>query len=452
MYLYNAARKLNQSRKAKKKALEGRWISPVRRIERVHPIKGERLCAMTFDDGPCRISPFPETDGEGTELTKYLADQLLSYGARATFDVIGDTSRNYPDTAGEEGKFYWGGIKYDHYPDIGHDLKGGARNCPKLMKYLVENGFEISNHGDRHILFGRSFVYYKRKPFKSFDDVLADIKGLDDHVFRRYGYKMSLARPPHYIDRIAGGMSAYDAYEILGYNYMAASFDGGGWMPQNCSGEEEAEKMVSGLRSVLEADPEALNGQIIFQKDGYNMSRKTPVADALPKQLALLSEYGYRVVGVEELIRRSPFSDLDPAAPCAEAVRGLLERKLPVAFRDNTFRADAPLLFSEACAMLAPEKERLRRIELKREGKTGIGGVGLHDLHATAYLWAVGGGLRAKTDAPVTSEMLSALLKLAGYKGELRRDKVLTHADAAEEIFQNILLKEKEPGSFESDE
>ena len=341
MFIYNALRKLNRTRKEKIKARAGQWISPVRRIERVHPLKGERLCAMTFDDGPCRLPPNPALAGnENVELTRYLADVLLSFGASATFDVVGDTSGNYPDDAGEMGGFYWGGKKYDHYPDIGQDSMGGARNCPELMKYLIANGFEISNHGDRHILFGKSLVYYKRRPYRSFDEVLADLRGLDEYVYGQYGYKMSLARPPHYIDRIAGGLTAYDAYEMLGYNYMAASFDGGGWMPQAGSREEECEKMLSGLRAALEADPDALNGQIIFQKDGFNMSRKTPVADALPMQLALLMDYGYRVVGVEALLDRTPFADLDPEAPYAEAVRGILKRKLPVGFRDNTFRPD----------------------------------------------------------------------------------------------------------------
>lgn len=62
-------------------------------------------------------------------------------------------------------------------------------------------------------------------------------------------------------------------------------------------------------------NPDCLCGQIIFQKDGYNMARRSPVADALPKQLALLKEYGYRVVTVSELLTMCPFADLSPESP-----------------------------------------------------------------------------------------------------------------------------------------
>ena len=43
--------------------------------------------------------------------------------------------------------------------------------------------------------------------------------------------------------------------------------------------------MVEPMKRALEADPDALVGQIIFQKDGYNMSRRTPVAFGLKQQL-----------------------------------------------------------------------------------------------------------------------------------------------------------------------
>ena len=42
------------------------------------------------------------------------------------------------------------------------------------------------------------------------------------------------------------------------------------------------------MRKALEKDPDFFCGQIIFQKDGYNMAKRTPVAFALGKQLAVL--------------------------------------------------------------------------------------------------------------------------------------------------------------------
>ena len=37
------------------------YLSPVRRVERV--ALHERVCAMTFDDGPCRLPANPGKDG-----------------------------------------------------------------------------------------------------------------------------------------------------------------------------------------------------------------------------------------------------------------------------------------------------------------------------------------------------------------------------------------------------
>ena len=86
------------------------FLSPVRRIERT--ALPERVVAMTFDDGPCALAANPAADD--TPLTLKLLETLEAFGARGTFDVVGDTSGNYPDEAGREGSASWGGIKFDH--------------------------------------------------------------------------------------------------------------------------------------------------------------------------------------------------------------------------------------------------------------------------------------------------------------------------------------------------
>ena len=85
-------------------------ISYTRRLERVQT--GRRICAMTFDDGPMNMPVSPDRF-EGRCLTDVLLDTLAQYGAKGTFDVIGDTSENYPDEAGKEGTAEWGGIRFD---------------------------------------------------------------------------------------------------------------------------------------------------------------------------------------------------------------------------------------------------------------------------------------------------------------------------------------------------
>ena len=96
--------------------------------------------------------------------------------------------------------------------------------------------------------------------------------------------------------------------------YLAASFDGGGWLPTEGDYDKDVDKMVKVLKRALQQSKDSLNGQIIFHKDGYNMSLMTPVAHALPKHLELLVNEGYKVVTVTDLLKLSPFEDIDTKA------------------------------------------------------------------------------------------------------------------------------------------
>lgn len=78
---------------------EKHHVSYTRRIERVKT--GERVVARTFDDGPMDLPSSPDKFS-GKSLTDILLDTLQEYGALGTFDVVGDTSENYPDVAGQE--------------------------------------------------------------------------------------------------------------------------------------------------------------------------------------------------------------------------------------------------------------------------------------------------------------------------------------------------------------
>ena len=205
------------------------YLSPVRRIEKV--ALAERVCALTFDDGPCRLPASP--DGfDGKPLTLVLAETLEKYGAKGTFDVVGDTSGNYPDRAGKHGSATWGGVAYDHYPDFEKDSEGGALHCPELIGRLLQGGHEITSHTYSHVLFGRkNLVYGSRKTLSGLDEVVEDLEKLHALLREQHGYEIKLSRPPHYVDGIAGGFNSYDAYGKMGYQYMAASFDGAGWLP-----------------------------------------------------------------------------------------------------------------------------------------------------------------------------------------------------------------------------
>ncbi len=338
------------------------YLSPVRRIERVRT--SERVCAMTFDDGPMNLPCSPDNHG-GKPLTLVLLETLEAYGAKGTFDIVGDTSANYPDEAGKHGSASWGGVSYDHYPDFNKDAWGGAAHCPELVQRILDGGHQITNHTYAHVLFGKKpLVYGARKHLNKLSEVTDDLRRLDNLLQHDFGYKMEYMRPPHYVDKIAGGYNSYDACAALNYQYMAASFDGAGWLP--CATyEQEVEACWKPIEAALKADPDALCGQIIFQKDGYNMARRTPIADGLEKALDLLQQYGYKVITVKELVEHySPFEDLGIENVLYPSVKHLHDHGYTVAFRNNKILSDTPMTRGALAMMVYGKKAIGRRISI----------------------------------------------------------------------------------------
>src|SRR5690606_22505103 len=311
MSALDALRPLARRIKAWRNRGDALVLDPVRRVTRVALPPGERVAAMTFDDGPTAAPAHP---GDETGLTLWLAETLEAFGAAGTFNVIGSTAGNYPDRPGRPGTAYWNGLRYDHYPSFGQDRQAGLEHQPELARRLAAGGHELSNHSYRHLLFGpKPLVYWRRAWFAGAGEVLADLQRLDEKIRAETGRGPRLARPPHYVDVTRDRRSAYDLYDWLGYTYLAASFDGGGWLPSSGSPTRDVAVMVAPLERALQEDPEELRGQIIFQKDGYNMSGEAPVVEALPRQLELLAHHGYRIVGVSALLDLSPFADVAPA-------------------------------------------------------------------------------------------------------------------------------------------
>lgn len=352
---------------------ETHHLSYTRRIERVKTSR--RICAMTFDDGPMDMPASPDRFG-GRALTDVLLDILAEFGAKGTFDVVGDTSENYPDEAGKPGSAAWGGVKFDHYPDIGHDDRGGVVHNDRLVRRILDEGHQITNHGYRHIIFGKKpFVYGARVFLGSVDKAVDDLGKLHRLMEEKYGYKIGMTRPPHYVDGIGDGFTSYDVCDRMGYQYMAASFDGAGWLPSTLTDpdaalEAEVRAMVEPVRKALEQDPDFFCGQIIFQKDGYNMARRTPVAFGLRAQLELLREYGYQVVTVDELMAESPFADLGREDELFEKLCRLQNGRA-VVYSDNRLRLEQVMTWGELAMLLAPKDEAMERrwAKIRRSGK-----------------------------------------------------------------------------------
>lgn len=363
MFLYDLGRKVNKRLKEKKRMKAGQFLSPVRRIEKVAPLQTRKIVAMTFDDGPNLMVPEPKIPTyEDRGVTEILVDILGQYNAKGTFDVVGSTENNYPDRRGKLHTATWGGTRYDHYPDFGQDALGGALKHSKLLKQIIEQGHEIANHGYEHILFGKmAVVYGKRAYFHSIEEVVSDLKELHNLIARKCSFEMKYGRPPHYIDKIPDGYTSYDAYRIMGYQYLAAGYDGGGWLPSSGNYDKDVELMVEPMQNLLNKDPNGLNGHIIFQKDGCNMSKETPIVSALDQHLKLLIDYGYEVVTVSQLLDLSPFEDVSEGWEIYESVRRLVKRGYCIGYKDNTFQPNRALTKGEL-AMMVTEPSSFKKL------------------------------------------------------------------------------------------
>lgn len=404
------------------------YLSPVRRIERIKT--NEKVCAMTFDDGPMAQPP---SSGGDKSLTLTLLEILEKHGARGTFDIIGDTSGNYPDKPGKEGSAEWGGQKFDHYPDIFKDEEGGAVHCPELVQRIIDGGHELSNHTYSHLLFGRkNVVYGNRQHLNGVNEAIDDVKKLHDFVKDKFGYEMTLSRPPHYVDKIEGGFSSYDVYAALGYQYMAASYDGAGWLPLSTY-EAEVEAMWKGMENDLSRDPDFFCGQIIFQKDGYNMARRTPVADGLEIQLELLKKHGYKIVSVSELLELSPFQDTGSDSPIFDNARFLVDKGYTICYRDNTLRIDEPLTRAELAMMIYGWQAAVERLSF---APTGFSDLKASHPYAGAVQLAVKNGAlhsangEVKPNDIVCGEEFRTFSNAVFGKCEINPPSELKHSDA----------------------
>jgi len=180
--------------------------------------------------------------------------------------------------------------------------------------------------------------------------------------------------------------------------YLGASFDGAGWLPVKAESIEasykaEVEACVAPLREALEKDPDALCGKIIFQKDGYNMALRTPVADALPLQLEILKEYGYRVVTVSDLMEASSFSDVSSDNEYAEIFKKLCE-KSAAAYSDNSIRPNDKATRADLVMMACGGREAIEeKIRLRREKRSPFKDVSYKSEYCGAFSLAAKQGL-----------------------------------------------------------
>ena len=356
----------------KASVLTSRYLGPVRRIERVMPPAGGRCVALTFEDGPTAAPPRPDVrkarwpgnshgpvsgarsggaDGGGsTGITDAILDVLRTYGAVATFLVIGSTADNSPAEAGPPGAARR------------EDALAGVENQPALVRRMLNEGHELANHSS-----------------------LADVLRLHELVRGNYGYTMRLARPPHPVDAFA-----LEVYARLGYQYLGTGLDGGGWRETSGSYDNDVERMVLGLQRALEKDGRSLCGQFVSFHDTYNQSGESPHVSALPRLMQLFRNYGYRAVTASQLLEMSPFADLAPDHPAFPAAKDLLGRGWWVATRANEVWPDQPVLRGElAVWTLGAAATGTVGAETPADGEVAASaGAGLAESRASAAIYA----------------------------------------------------------------
>lgn len=172
------------------------------------------------------------------------------------------------------------------------------------------------------------------------------------------------------------------------------------------------------------------------------MARRTPVADGLDKQLQLLTDHGYRIVTVSELLEKSPFQDVTPESGTGAAARRLLGRGWCVAYQDNTIRPDAVLTRGELAMMSFGWETVRQRIALVRSGRAPFRDLEPRHPYAAAAARAAEMGAiaavngRFRPNDPVTSGELAQFCSARLGK---TLDPVNRNAFTHEEFFRTVV-------------
>ena len=188
----------------------------------------EKKIALTFDDGP-----HPKITGEILEILK-------EYKIVATFFVIGQNAKNYPDA----------------------------------MKLIVESGCEIGNHTYHHENFRNMSLEEMKAEFEKCEDILKNT----------YSLNVTLARPPEGFCSDA----LYSVSDEMKYDIILWSIDTKDWA------HTPAEDIVNNVLSNVKG------GDIILMHD--YLSGKNGTREALRVIIPKLLGEGYEFVTVSELI------------------------------------------------------------------------------------------------------------------------------------------------------
>lgn len=207
-----------------------RWLYP-KAIWRMD--SSERSIYLTFDDGP-----IPES-------TPFLLETLDKYGVKATFFVVGENVRKYPE----------------------------------LFRQIVERGHQIGNHTNHHL---GSFKHWTVTYLIDTYECQLLIKGEASLSGEKSEGTMPLFRPPH-------GWMRHSIYYWLSKRYRIVMWD---LVTRDYSKWMTADDIVNNVKRY------ARNGSIITFHDSLKAIEK--LRTALPQSLQWLMEEGYAFKTIPE--------------------------------------------------------------------------------------------------------------------------------------------------------
>ncbi len=199
-------------------------------VRKVNPISDKKVIALTFDDGP---SP---------DITPEILDILKEHKIKATFFVIGNNLKNFPE----------------------------------LGKRLVAEGNAIGNHTWHHW----------RRLMNDFT-ATHEIEDTATLIYETTGVKTSLFRPPNgflYNGLVDYAQKRKDAVILW-------SVDSDDWRGQKVSVDHIVDKVLDNVQP----------GTIILMHDGGGDRSHT--VQALPKIIEEITQRGYEFVTVPELLQ-----------------------------------------------------------------------------------------------------------------------------------------------------
>lgn len=190
--------------------------------------EGKKRVALTFDDGP------------HPKYTAEILDILAEYGAHATFFVIGQNAKKYPD----------------------------------LVRRELNDGHEVGNHTEHHYHTGQIGAETLRRDMAACEETLLTLTGVRPTLFR----------PPEGVYNAA----VRQACEDMDYRAVLWCVDTRDWA------HNPVGNIVANVRQ------NTVNGSIILMHDFVAENSPTPAA--LRRLLPILQASGYEFVTVSQLL------------------------------------------------------------------------------------------------------------------------------------------------------